>query len=176
MKDYIKIGHTKKTFGVDGGLKAQIEPQFLEALIQADVVFLLVHQRPTPFFIEKIEETNDLILFFEDVESKEAAQPYCATDILLRQEDFEDVNFNDPANTGSYDQLVDYELEVVGKGGLGRIEEIAELPEQLMAILDYQGIEVLIPLNEEFIKNIDHQNKKIRMELPEGFLELFGIK
>lgn len=173
MEEYITIGHTKKTYGVNGGLKAHIEDQYLEVLVNAEVVFLKINDKPTPFFIEGIEETNQLVLFFEDVTSKEEAHPFCAREIQVRASDLQDVHLLPPDSPGNYLELMGYEIETKERGTIGTIKEIVELPEQHLAVIQYQNKEVLIPLNDQFIKQVDENNKIIKMELPEGLIELY---
>lgn len=172
MEEYITIGHTKKTFGVKGGLKAHIAPEYLEALVNTEVVFLKINNKPTPFFIEGIEEINGIVLFFEDVNSKETAYPFCASEIQLRVTDLKGINIEIDAPSSEFQEYIDFQVEVEGVGQIGKIEEIASLPEQYMAIIIYKNQEVLIPLNEQFIKEIDQKNKRLKMELPEGLLDL----
>lgn len=57
-------------------------------------------------------------------------------------------------------------------GEIGHITEVLEMPQQEMAAVQYQGREVLIPLNEQFIIEVDHATQKVLMDLPEGLLNL----
>lgn len=172
MNEYIKVGYTKKTFGVRGGLKAHIEDNYLEALINTDVVFLQINNKPTPFFIESIEETNALILYFEEIKTKEEAYPVCAKEIYLRREDIPGGAIPDKEEATDFLGYLNYRMEVKGVGEIGKIEDVMELPEQFMAIIQYQGRELLIPLNEHFIEKVDHQKQMLLMDLPEGLLDL----
>ena len=47
-----------------------------------------------------------------------------------------------------------------------------EFPQQLMAIVETNGKEMMIPLHEQLIVEIDKEKKVIRMEIPEGLMEL----
>ena len=57
-------------------------------------------------------------------------------------------------------------------GDIGIIDEVVEMPEQFMAFLSYQEKEVMVPLNEFFIQDIDPENKIILMELPDGIFNI----
>jgi len=57
-------------------------------------------------------------------------------------------------------------------GVLGEIKEIIEYPQQEMAAIIIKEKEVLIPLNEQLILEIDEEKKLISMDLPEGLLNL----
>ena len=86
----------------------------------------------------------------------------------MRQEDLSE-NLNETLVQHIYQGflLVDKEL-----GEIGVIEEVLELPQQEMAVVKKEGKEVMIPLNDTFVKGIDRTKKRIDVELPEGLLDL----
>ena len=59
------------------------------------------------------------------------------------------------------------------EGELGKITDIQELPQQLIATVNYKECEVLFPLNEEIIKGIDVVKGIVRVDLPEGLLDIY---
>ena len=67
---------------------------------------------------------------------------------------------------------ISYEIISERDGAIGVIEEVIEMPQQIMGIVNYQGKEVLIPLNDQFITGVDEEKKILEMELPEGLLDL----
>jgi len=73
METYQSIGFTKKTYGVKGELKLNVEDQYLEDFAQADVLFLNMAGRKIPYFVDYINFENPFIVKFEDFDSKESA-------------------------------------------------------------------------------------------------------
>ena len=59
------------------------------------------------------------------------------------------------------------------KESLGEILELIEQPHQMLCRLEVKGKEVLIPLHEETLKKVDHKNKEIFVELPDGLLDIY---
>jgi 16S rRNA processing protein RimM len=78
----------------------------------------------------------------------------------------------DTVNVEQYERFEGYQLVDQELGNLGVIEEIVESPGQHLAMLDYQGREVVVPLNPVFIQSVDHNAKKVQVDLPEGLLDL----
>ncbi|NJN33618.1 MAG: hypothetical protein HC817_04545 [Saprospiraceae bacterium] len=70
-----------------------------------------------------------------------------------------------------FEQCVGYTLFDYGKK-IGIIEDVIEFPQQLMATVNIDNREVLVPLNEHFVKNCDDVQREIYLELPEGILDL----
>jgi 16S rRNA processing protein RimM len=59
------------------------------------------------------------------------------------------------------------------KKSLGDILEVIEQPHQMLCRIEINEKEVLIPLNEDTLKKIDHKKKQVIVQLPEGLLEIY---
>ena len=57
-------------------------------------------------------------------------------------------------------------------GEIGTIESVVEFPQQDMAFVTYKEKEVMIPLNDSIVTQIDEDKKELIVDLPEGLLEL----
>ncbi len=172
MEDYIPIGFTKKTHGLNGALKVAIEAHFLDDLADCSVVFLRIDGRPIPFFIEDIDYKGALLLKLEDVDNPEAAKALSGTEISLRRSEISS-NLRAPASAPtSYHTYLGYSLIGSNEQAIGPIKAIEQFPQQVMAIVERKGKEILIPLNDKFILQVDEQQQRITVELPDGLLEL----
>ncbi len=167
-----EVGKLGKTFGFDGTLKVRLESAFLPQLRAAEVVFIETSGNNLPYFLEQLTEDSPATIKFEDVNSKEEAQLIAGQKIYLEVA-AEDVKGPlGMTEISHWTDLIEFRLEDEKKGPIGIIQEIYELPQQWMASIDYQGEEILIPLNETFVKGIDPSDKVILTELPDGLLEL----
>lgn len=175
MASYQSIGFTKKTYGVKGELKLNVEDKYLEDLSQAEVLFLNLSGRKIPHFVEYINFENPFFIKFEDYDSKEAAIELTGVEIFMRESDLlaeEEKVFEIPDNGLFYEKYIGYQIKDQTAGVLGAIEEIVAYPQQEMAALTINEKEVLIPLNEQLIVEVKEEEKMIEMDLPEGLLEL----
>jgi 16S rRNA processing protein RimM len=172
--ELVAIGKTNKTHGVDGTLRITVKDAFWEDFVAAEVVFLETGGRPTPYFIEDRWGGDPLYLKLEEVDTRETARPLTNKVLSLRREDISLTEDKKPvaADTDAYAVWVGYTLYDVALGEIGKIEEIMELPEQFLAVVQYRGQEVMIPLHAELTEAVSHTEKKVIMTLPEGLLEL----
>lgn len=173
MDEYIRVGKTRKTHGIKGGVKLEVEDRFLEDVLKVDVAFLKIQGKYLPFFIEGFDYTNKLIIYFEEIETPEAAVPLTSKDFFIRKKDISEqstIAFQD--SNLQYGKLLGFEIYDQSLGRIGEIEKIMEFPQQEMAQLTYDAREVLIPLNDQLILEIDEKTKKVKMQLPEGLLHL----
>ncbi|MEL6865956.1 MAG: ribosome maturation factor RimM [Bacteroidota bacterium] len=174
MDTYIPIGYTKKTYGIKGELKFYVEPKYLEDLLQTEVVFLAIDGAPVPYFIEYISLEHTQLLKFEEVDDREAALAIVGSQLSLREQDLipEEERQLEVVDELVFGYCVGFQVVDEQLGPIGRIEEVLEYPQQEMASVPFEGRELLIPLNEQFIQNIDEEKKQVLMALPEGLLQL----
>ena len=172
MEAYINIGKATRTFGIHGELRVFIKDAYLDDFLETDVVFLEVRGKPTPFFVEEIRVVNDYLLKLEDIDSPEAAHPLCDQDLFMRSEDLRHAGGEAEPEAFTVEELTGYTIVEVNAGEIGVIEEVVELPQQWMAVVTYQEREILIPLHDDLLEEVDPDRQRLIMRLPTGLLEL----
>jgi len=174
LKDNIQVGKTRKPFGVNGQLKLQIEPTYLEDVLKADVLFIEIGGQQVPHFIDNFQQSGDLIVHFEDIESREQAAKIVARPVFLRPADIIPPEAKEIPleNIKPHLKYLHYQIEDVELGMIGPIIRIEEFPQQEMAFVEYEGREVMIPLHPSFVVREDRAEKLLVMALPEGILEI----
>jgi 16S rRNA processing protein RimM len=173
--EFVPIGKLKKTHGLQGEIKLEIEDKFLELLFALGVLFVEQTGSPMPFFIESIRGKGAMIAKLEEVDDKETANALANKVVYLRRTDipFTDEELAEEESDLLYYYLKDYELLDQEKNRIGKILEVADYPQQEMAIVQTEeGPELLIPLLEDWITVIDTEHKTVQMELPEGLVDL----
>lgn len=172
---YINIGQTRKTHGVNGEMKISIEDRYLEDFLKNERIFLDVKGVKVPYFVASVRGKGEIILLLEEVTSKEAAFALQSREIHLREQDLipdhereleiEEEEELEYAHVAGF-MLIDQTL-----GEIALVREVLDMPQQEMAFLDYQGREVLIPLNAQLIVSIDKEKRSLLMDLPDGLLD-----
>lgn len=122
-----------------------------------------------PWFIEtsKIKNEAELFLKLEGVNSREAAIKLVQKEVWVPEE----IMKKYAAKTAPL-SMIGYNV-IHEKKSLGPVVEIIEQAHQVLCRLEIDKKEVLIPLNEDTLKKIDHKKKEILVELPEGLLEIY---
>jgi 16S rRNA processing protein RimM len=162
----IAIGKTGKPHGIKGELKLWVEAAYETDLLEASAVFI----GGRPFFIEQLRTGAGLILKLEGVDNRDAAQLLANRQLELRAEDIAE-----PEEEAASDPLLDlvgFELYDSERGRIGVIEDVLDMPQQYLAVVEYQQKEVLVPLHEDLIRGIDPATGRITLQLPEGLLDL----
>ncbi len=173
--EFVEIGKLRKPHGLKGELKLLITERFEDNLAEnVDAFFVEQAGRMMPYFIEYLRGKGAFILKLEDIDSKEDANLIANRPIFLRRKDIlmtdEELAADDSGL--EYNFLTNYTLETELLGTVGTILSVEDFPQQEMAVVRYEGKDFLIPLLKEWILNIDKETKIVRMELPEGLLDL----
>lgn len=167
--DLTPVGYTKKAHGIRGQLRVHVEKRYERSFVNADVVFIETGGAPVPYFVESIGDTGGLLLKLEELDQREAVVPLTGAALSLRTADIQPPEADEEVELTA---LIGYEIVDNTLGRVGEIEEVVELPEQVLAQLTYDAREVLIPLVDAFILEVTHRPPRLLMDLPEGLLDL----
>ncbi|MCC6724076.1 MAG: 16S rRNA processing protein RimM [Saprospiraceae bacterium] len=166
----VSVGFTKKTHGAQGELKITVKDEYFEDFVNADVLFMNVQGKPLPFFVENLRDAGDILLKIEDVDSPTEAKHLTSKEIFLREQDVK--IFKEEAGVVTFEQLAGYEIYDEKEGLIGEILSVEVLPQQYLAVVNYQEKETYLPLHASLLVSIDEKNKKVTLRLPEGILDL----
>ena len=168
--NYNSIGKIVASFGVKGDLILQHHLGKKTSLKGLEALFVeLVKGEMLPYFIQsaKIKSEDEIYLKLEGVDTKEAAQQLRQKEIWLTEEDFHKYTAK-----SSIVSLLGFHLIDDGVDR-GAILEIIEQPHQMLARIDLQGKEALIPLHEQTLDKIDKKKKEVHVVLPDGLLDVY---
>ncbi len=176
MESYVRIGTCKKPHGLHGEVKVWLDEPYEEDFEQAEVLFIGEVEPPIPYFVEYIRTGGFYRLKLEDIQDREEAFQLNGASIFLRESDLlqegsEGILSEEEAES-IYFNWVGYDLIDEELGLIGEIQDIQEFPSQIMAIVLLKEKEVFIPMNESLIVSHSASDKTVRMNLPQGILDL----
>ncbi len=169
------VGKLQKTHALKGELNVMldIDPEYLEegnpAIIDIDGIYV-------PFYADSIRTKGSFsyLVKFEGIDSEFEAKQLVNKTIYARKDklkEYMEENYDEDYTL--YDDLVGCTIIDTDKGEIGNVIEIDSNTENELFIVETQdGKTIYIPLTEDFIEEIDEETKTIRMNLPDGLLEL----
>ena len=170
MVEYFKIGKFVAAHGVKGELVLKHELGKKTSLKGLQTIFIEEKKDSfLPWFVEstKIKNENEVLVRLEGVITREAAIKLTQKEVWFTEADLKKFSArSSPINLLGY-LIVNYEKPV------GQILEVIEQPHQLLCRIEIKRKEVLIPINESFLQNINHAKKQVHVELPEGLIEIY---
>ncbi|MBI3137430.1 MAG: 16S rRNA processing protein RimM [Sphingobacteriales bacterium] len=170
MADYYNTGKFVAVHGLQGELLLKHVLGKKTALKGLSALFVEEKKNVfLPWFIEsaKIKSEDEIYLKLEGINTREAALKLVRKQVWLPEADFKKFTARSaPAGLLGYTIIDNNE-------SLGEILELIEQPHQLLCRLEIKGKEVLVPLHEGSLQKIDHKKKEVRVELPEGLLDIY---
>jgi 16S rRNA processing protein RimM len=165
-----QLGMVLKPHGLKGELYISLDTDYPEDYQEMESVFMLQNGKLVPFFIEHIQLKNkEALVKFEDVEDKETALSFRGNTLHLPLTELPELT----GNQFYFHEIEGFQIEDKNNGMLGTVKEVFEAGHQDLIGMEFNGKEVLIPINDEVILNVDRGNKLLKVSLPEGLLELY---
>lgn len=167
---FFHLGHVLKSHGTAGQVRVHVEDRFKRYLKKGTYVFLDLEGSKVPYQIKTLEDHQHCIVSLEGVDNKQQSDELAGKEIWIPLEQVKERHKN--AAIHMRESWKDYMLQDIRTGEEFQVIRTEEFPQQLMAIIHYHDREIMIPLHEQLIELIDREQKYIRMNIPEGLLEL----
>ena len=170
-EDCFYLGKIVKKYSFKGEVLVKLDTDQPEIYNNLDTVFIELKNKLIPFFIDQcqLHKSELLRIKFEDVITEEDADAIMKSELYLPLELLPKLE----GNKFYFHEVIGFIVEDVNFGNVGIIKGINDTTSQALFEIDRNGIEILIPMNDQFIKKLDRNNKKILVETPEGLIDLY---
>ena len=170
-KDCFYLGKIVKKYSFKGELLVKLDTDEPEIYDNLDAIFVELKNNLVPFFIERSQfhKSQLLRIKFEDVNSEEDADALMKSNLYLPLELLPKLE----GDKFYFHEVIGFTVIDVNFGEVGIIKTINDSTAQALFEIDRDGIEILIPMNDDFIKKLDRDNKTIHVETPEGLIDLY---
>lgn len=168
---YQYIGKLSGSHGLDGKLVLRHQLEGKNIWNKIPHIFVEVRRESyIPYFIEEQSVVNheEVLLQLDEIDSMELAKTLAGKKVYLETEVY--AKLKPKAVSGD---MIGFKVIDENLGELGTIEDMFETPGQVVATIQYQSKEVIIPLIDSTIKSIDGANRTIRVSLPDGLLDVY---
>lgn len=164
------LGKIVRTSGLKGEVFAFFDVDNLSDYAGLDSVLLDMKGTLVPFFIESIQiRHNGAVIRFEDA-TLEEAQKWVGCALFLPLDTL-------PPLTGNkfyYHEVFGFEVVDAQAGAIGKLCDIMDNAAQpVMCVAHPSGKEILIPLIDEFLTEVDREQKLLRIKAPEGLIDFY---
>lgn len=72
-----------------------------------------------------------------------------------------------------YHEIIDYRAVDETHGEIGSIKFVNDQTMQALFFIDFNGKEIIIPVNDRFIQKVDKEEKTIYFKTPEGLIDMY---
>ena len=170
-EDCFYLGKIVKKYSFKGEVLAKLDTDQPDIYDNLDSILVELRGNLIPFFIEKsqLHKSELLRIKFEEVDTDQDANSILKCDLYLPLEFLPKLE----GDKFYFHEVIGFTIEDVSFGKVGIIKSINDSTAQELFEIDRDGIEILIPINDEFIKKVDRKNKTILVETPEGLIDLY---
>ncbi len=170
-EDCFYLGKIVKKYSFKGELLAKLDTDEPDLYQNLDAIFLDLRGNLVPFFIEssQLHKSDLLRLKFEDVETEADAEALIKSELYLPLELLPKLE----GNKFYFHEVIGFTITDENFGNVGIIKAVNDSTAQALFEVDRNGVEILIPMNDEFIVKVDRDNKTVIVNTPEGLIDLY---
>ncbi len=170
MEELIAIAYITKPRGLRGEVVADILTDFPGRFDNLSEVFAIDQEGKTSelelekFFFQK----NRIVLKFKEFNSIEEVEHLRNTEICIPESESVELKENEFFDW----QLEDCKIETLEGEKIGKVKEIFRAGESVNLVVVDGNKDHMIPFVEAICPEVDIENKLIKVDLPEGILDL----
>jgi 16S rRNA processing protein RimM len=170
-EDCFYFGYIVKAIGYEGFFAVKAETDNLIRYSNLSSIFIDLNGTLTPFFISSAQVKDKEIIWLK-------AEGFNNTDDiqnLIRKEVYLPLNILPElkGNKFYYHEIVGFSVNDEVFGEIGVIKDVIELPHQTILQIMKGYTEILVPLNDEILKEVNRENKSLKINAPEGLIEIY---
>lgn len=166
-----QLGYIAKVHGLHGEVLLVLDVDYPEDYEDTPHVFLEQKGRLVPYILEHLvpQPNKKFLAKFEEFDHVDEVRPFVGAGIylplkVLPELEEDQYYFHDLVGC----TVIDDEL-----GELGEVKVIYDLETQDLIGMAYKEREILIPIKEGVILNVDKAEKKVFCHLPEGLIDIY---
>ncbi|MCH1612669.1 MAG: ribosome maturation factor RimM [Flavobacteriales bacterium] len=170
MQDNLKeIGHFSRLHGYIGKLVIYFINENPSVLSKKITIWINVSGLITPFKIQEIQplNKNKLVLTLLNVD-RDKAEELKNKSVFVNPKDVDL-----PEEKFDKNNIIGYDLFNKKEKNLGKVSAVIKIKNNNLIQLYINKTEILLPYNEKTILVVDHSKKQIKLDIPDGLIELY---
>jgi len=170
-KDFYFLGKITKTSGYKGNLMFFFDVDDIGPYHDLGVVFIDISGELIPFVITNLQFKNNrnAIVKLEDITTEEQALALVGYELYLPLSFLPNLS----GNKFYFHEVTGFTVLDINYGIIGEIDHVFDQSGHAIFVIQGNGKEILIPVTDEFIKNVDRLKRTIEIETPPGLIEIY---
>ena len=169
QEECFQLGKITKPFGFKGQVVFFLDVDCPDDYSELDSVFVEMKGNLIPYFIKDLNlNGNKAVITFEDLTAEQAHalvghEVYLPLALLPKLE----------GNKFYFHEVVGFKVVDAEKGDIGTLASVIDHPAQPLFQVMKNGVEILIPVIDPVIKQVDREQKTLYIEAPNGLIDLY---
>ncbi len=170
-EDCFYLGRIVRKHSFKGEVVLKLDTDEPELYQEMESVFVNIGNNMIPFFIKDslLQKGNQLRVNFETIQSEADA------DALLKSGVYLPLSML-PKLTGKkfyFHEIIGFAAEDIAYGAIGTVTGVNDSSAQPLFEIEKEGMQILVPMIDDFIVKIDREQQKILLKTPAGLLDMY---
>lgn len=163
------LGTISRSHGLKGTFKVNIHSAGILPIEKDEPVFIQLQGGPVPFFIEECWATSHNVwaMKLDEIDSLEVADNFVGKEMLIEEDSFVGIK------TDATQELIGFQVEDFEKGHIGLVSGILETAQHPVLEIELDDKLILVPWVDAIVKKIDLHARIIKIEAPDGLIDLY---
>ncbi len=169
IEDCFYLGKISKPFSYKGEVVLFLDVDEPQDYSQLDGVYVSINKKLVLYTINSIRiNNNKAIVRFDGVEYEDLER-------LLGRELYLPLELLSPleGNKFYFHEIIGFTVIDEEKGNIGTITAVYENAPQPLLSIDYKGKEILLPIIDQIITNVNRNERIMEVKSPEGLIDLY---
>jgi 16S rRNA processing protein RimM len=170
-KDCFYLGKIAKKFSFKGEVLLYLDTDQPELYENMESVFVDLGKNLVPFFIEtaQLHKRDFLRVKFEDVDTEAEADEILGSEVYLPLSALTPLE----GNQFYFHEIIGFAVEDQRLGPIGEIVGVNDTTAQPLFEIEWNTRQILVPMIDDFIIEVNRAQKKIILNTPEGLVDLY---
>ena len=171
MKDeFFYLGTLTRPFGLKGELCAFFDTDNPERYTQLDALFLDLDDEKIPYTVEHIayRGNNQFVIKFDGIGPNECRE-FAQVELYLPLSQLPPLD----GNRFYFHEVIGFTVIDERLGEIGTCQDFLEVSNNPIMQVNHNGTEILIPASQQFVTQVDRENRILHVSTPEGLVEIY---
>lgn len=171
MKDeFFYLGTLTRPFGLKGELCAFFDTDNPERYTQLDALFLDLDGEKIPYTVEHIayRGNNQFVIKFDGIGPNECRE-FAQVELYLPLSQLPPLD----GNRFYFHEVIGFTVIDERLGEIGICQDFLEVSNNPIMQVNHNGTEILIPASQQFVTQVDRENRILHVSTPEGLVEIY---
>ena len=170
LNDFYYLGKITKKFSFRGEVIIFLDTDSPEFYYNIKKIFINLNNVLTPFYLSSVipNKSNRIRVKINGINTENDTKKLINKEIYLPIESLPKTD----ENSFYYHEIIGYTVLDQDSKKVGNITGVNDQSPQHLFQINASGKKTLIPINDNLIIKVDKKNKTMRIELPDGILDL----
>ncbi len=168
------VARISKSYGVNGEVVLKLYDTFPSEVNFEEPLFVEIDKLRVPLFLSSFATRgrDKAVAVFCDLESELRMSEFIGMELYMYDDSIE-VDDEDDDEEVYFEDLVGYKMFDVVSHRMGRILSHLDYENNPIFVVDVEGVEVMVPANDDIIADIYIDANVVEAEVPDGLYEFY---